>query len=88
MSGDTVSLENDRLDGAPLVARVMAEGQRVAPAPTLAEIRAHAKRELETLPASLRRLEKATAYPVAIAESLRRLSAEADRRIAEMGGRW
>ena len=86
MSGDTVSLEDDRPAGVPLLARVMAQGQRVAPAPTLAEIRAHAARELETLPASLRRLEKAPAYPVAIAEPLRRLAAEADRRIAEMGG--
>jgi nicotinate phosphoribosyltransferase len=87
MSGDTVSLEDDRPTGVPLVARVMTQGQRVAPAPTLAEIRTHAARELETLPASLRRLEKAPAYPVVIAESLRRLSAEADRRIADMGGR-
>jgi nicotinate phosphoribosyltransferase len=86
MARDIVSMEDDRPAGTPLIARVMAGGRRVAPAPTLDEIRSHAAREVDTLPDSLRRLEKAAAYPVAIGERLRQLSAETDRRIAEVGG--
>lgn len=84
MTGDTVSVEEDRAEGTPLVAPVMTRGQRVAPAPSLDEIRTHAARELNTLPDSLRGLAKAPDYPVEIAERLRQLSAEADRRIEAM----
>ena len=46
----------------------MQGGRRVAPSPSLDEIRRHAKRELERLPEPLRRLEPGAAYPVEIAD--------------------
>ena len=60
----------------------MQGGQRVAPAPTLADIRARAARELARLPEPLRRLEPAAAYPVEISDALRRLAGEVDGRMA------
>lgn len=86
MAGDTVSMEDDHLDGTPLVAPVMAAGKRIAPAPSLDETRRRAARELDALPPPLKGLDKAADYPVTISEKLRRLSAEVDRRMAAKGG--
>jgi nicotinate phosphoribosyltransferase len=51
------------------------------PSPTLADIRAHAARELDRLPEHLRRLAPGTAYPVNIAEALVLLTNEVDSRL-------
>jgi len=60
--------------------KVMQGGKRTGPAQTLTDIRARAARELERLPEALRRLDTGTTYPVDVAEPLRRLAAEVDRR--------
>ena len=85
MAGDVVTLENDTLDGEPLLYPVMRAGRRVAPAPTLAEIRQRAARELAALPPSLRRLDAEGAYPVEIGQGLQRMTEEVDRRLAAHG---
>ena len=59
----------------------MQGGRRVQPAPSLDDIRSHAKRELELLPEPLRRLEPGAAYPVEIGGELKALAAEVDSRI-------
>jgi hypothetical protein len=82
MIEDIVALEGDEQDGAPLLAKVMSAGKRLAPKPTLGEIRARAGSELQRLPDSLRRLQSATRYPVTIAPSLQKLADETDRRLA------
>jgi nicotinate phosphoribosyltransferase len=81
MSGDVLSLEDDRQPGEPLIHPVMTAGRRLAPSPSLAEIRARAARELERLPEPLRRLTPGTSYPVQVADALVRLAAEVDRRL-------
>ncbi|MDJ0896220.1 MAG: nicotinate phosphoribosyltransferase [Alphaproteobacteria bacterium] len=80
MAGDVLSLEDDRQAGDPLVQRVMWNGQRVSPAPTLPEMKARAARDLERLPEPLRRLEEGAQYPVELGESMQALAAEVDRR--------
>jgi nicotinate phosphoribosyltransferase len=82
IAGDVMSVETDRQSGTALIEPVMQGGRRIAPAPTLAEIRARAARELERLPEPMRRLEGGAAYPVQIADPLLRLAGEADRRRA------
>ena len=54
-------------NGEPLVRLVMKGGRRVAPAPSLEDIRRHSKRELERLPEPLRRLQPDAVYPVDVA---------------------
>ncbi len=81
MTGDVLSTENDVHDGEPLIHPVMHGGRRLGPPPKLTEIREHAARELERLPEPFRRLDPAASYPVRVAEPLRRLAAEVDRRI-------
>jgi len=83
MAGDILSLENDDQAGEPLIELVMQGGKRLAPAPTLGEIRARAARDLERLPEPLRRLEPGASYPVEVSEALRRLAAEVDGRVAQ-----
>jgi nicotinate phosphoribosyltransferase len=78
MRGDILSVETDKQTGEALIEQVMRAGKRIAPAPTLAQIRERAAAELKRLPAPLRRLEDLN-YPVTISEALRALAAEADR---------
>ena len=77
MRGDILSLENDKQPGETLIAPVMRAGKRIAPAPTLAQIRERAARELDRLPEPLRRLEPGVDYPVQISK-LSALAAQMD----------
>ncbi len=81
MAGDVLSIEDDRHDGTPLIHQVMRNGRRIGRAPGLSEIRDRAAEELARLPEALRRLEPGALYPVQIADHLRDLAAEVDRRI-------
>ena len=82
MAGDVLSTEDDVAPGEPLIGQVMANGRRVEPQPTLGQIRERTARELERLPEPLRRLEPGPTYPVAVADRLKRLADETDRRLA------
>jgi nicotinate phosphoribosyltransferase len=81
MRGDVLSLENDAQAGETLIAPVMHGGKRLAPAPTLAQMRERAARELARLPEPLRRLQ-AFDYLVTISDTLKALAAETDRAAA------
>jgi nicotinate phosphoribosyltransferase len=84
MAADTLSLaSDDDQPGEPLIRSVMVGGTPVAPQPSLAEMRAHARRELARLPEPLRRLDQGTSYPVLVADALVQCAAEVDRRLAE-----
>jgi nicotinate phosphoribosyltransferase len=76
MASDVLSLENDKLPGDTLIAPVMRGGKRIAPAPTLAQIRERAARELARLPEPLRQLKSGTDYSVTISEKLKALAAQ------------
>jgi nicotinate phosphoribosyltransferase len=82
MAADVLSVEDDAQQGEPLIELVMQGGKRLKPAPTLAEARARAARELERLSEPLRRLEPAASYPVEVSDTLRRLAVEVDGRMA------
>ena len=85
MAGDIISLEGHEKAGEPLIQLVMQGGRRLRPPEALAEIRLRAKRELECLPEPLRRLEPSATYPVEIADELKKLAAEVDRRLQSQG---
>ena len=82
MAGDVLSIESDDQSGEPLIRLVMQGGRRIGSPPTLAEIRAHAARDLERLPEPLRRLQPQGSYPVQVADALVRLANEVDSRLA------
>jgi nicotinate phosphoribosyltransferase len=79
MRGDILSVESDQQPGETLIEQVMRAGKRIAPAPTLAQIRERAAADLARLPDPLARLEVGHGYPVTISEALHALAAEADR---------
>lgn len=79
MQGDILSVEGDAQPGEPLVVPAMRAGRRLAPAETLAQIRARAARELARLPERLRQLQPGAEYPVRVADALVELAKEADR---------
>jgi len=88
MAGDLLALDTPSPSspargggGEPLLQLVMQDGRRLRPAPSLDEIRRRAARELERLPEPLRRLEPGATYPVEIADELKTLAAEVDRRL-------
>jgi nicotinate phosphoribosyltransferase len=84
MAGDVLGLDAPSpARGEALIEQVMQGGRRLRPSPSLDEIRRHAKRELERLPEPLRRLETGMTYPVEIADELKMLAAEVDRRTQE-----
>lgn len=80
MTGDTLTLEGEAGAGLPLLDTVMRDGRRLAPSPALAEVRAHAQRQLASLPEALRALDRAAAYPVDVAEPVRELARRVDAR--------
>ncbi len=84
ISGDVLSLDGDSQPGEPLIEQVMADGQRIAPLPSLAEMREHAAENLERLPASLKQVAPGESYPVKIGEALVTLADDVDRRLTAM----
>lgn len=78
--GDLIGVEDESADGEPLLHPVLRGGRRVAPAPDLFTIRAHARSEREWLPAPLLALRARGEYPVTISDRLRSLAAECDAR--------
>jgi nicotinate phosphoribosyltransferase len=79
MRGDILSLENDSQAGETLIAPVIRGGKRLAPGPTLAQVRERAARELAKLPEPLRKLETGVEYPVQISTALSTLAAQMDK---------
>lgn len=82
MIADILSTEDDSHEGEPLIHPVMAAGRRLASKPSLPDIRAHAARQLEHLPAELRALSPVASYPVQVSTGLERLAAVADWRMS------
>jgi nicotinate phosphoribosyltransferase len=89
MAGDRIALDQASAPAAasageePLLHCVMRNGRRLAPSPSLDEIRSRAKRELERLPENLRRLEPGARYPVEVGEDLIKLADEVDSRVRQ-----
>jgi nicotinate phosphoribosyltransferase len=85
MTGDVLSLQNDQQAGEPLLIPVVRHGRRLAPLPTLTEIRQKAAHSLAQLPEPLRHpSEGTTTFPVTVAPGLIALAEEVDRRCAGM----
>jgi nicotinate phosphoribosyltransferase len=80
MRGDVLSLDGDNQVGEALIVPVMRGGKRIGPAPSLAQIRERAARNLGQLPEPLRRLEAGVAYPVEISAKLKALAAQMSAR--------
>lgn len=81
MVRDVLSVEGDLHEGETLIHQVMAGGCRVGPRSSLFDARAHARQELQHLPAELQALTALVQYPVEVSVSLKALAAAADQRM-------
>lgn len=83
MRGDVLTTLDAVQPGKPLLQPVMQQGKRLAGS----VVREYARAELATLAAPLRALTRApSAYPVTVAQTLRLLAAEVDRRFPAPAG--
>ncbi|AOJ81862.1 MULTISPECIES: nicotinate phosphoribosyltransferase [Burkholderia] len=82
IDGDSLALADEAHPGGALLEPFVIDGERVAPLPSLAGIRAHASKELGALPAALRDLTHAAEYPVAVTDALIALAQRIDARTA------
>jgi nicotinate phosphoribosyltransferase len=81
--GDVIALEHERIDGQPLLERVMTAGKRLQPVSALADLQKRCQSQLEHLPGALRGLEVAErAYPVRHSTRLENMLEEVRERIA------
>lgn len=77
MYRDIIRLDSEPRDGVPLLQPVMQHGQRLAPSPSLPEIRQHATASLAQLPSALRQLEGG-AFDVQVSPAIRELASRLD----------
>ncbi|MCS6898074.1 MAG: nicotinate phosphoribosyltransferase [Nitrospira sp.] len=75
---DVVTTVEDRQAGLPLLHDVMRDGRRLAPSPSIHEVRRYTMDQLAHLPLSLRTLETAPPHPVRIAPALQTLARMVD----------
>jgi nicotinate phosphoribosyltransferase len=76
---DRIALHGEQSPGEPLLIEVMRNGERKRAAPSLGEIRAHCRAELQALPAAVRGLAGAAAsYPVVLSDALQSLARRLD----------
>ena len=78
MTGDTIALEGEAIDGESLLVPVMRSGRVVAPLPTLDRSREHAAANLAAMPEPLRELREGAPYTVEISAGLQDLAASMD----------
>jgi nicotinate phosphoribosyltransferase len=78
IQADTIGLEHESLAGEPLLQPVMRAGRIVA-RPTLDEMRARARREIDSLPPACRHLDQPSPVEAGISAGLRALAESVDR---------
>ncbi|WP_375159818.1 hypothetical protein [Bradyrhizobium sp. RDT46] len=80
MASDVLSTEDDDHEGETLIVPVMQQGRPVGHRPSLEDIRAYARMQLERLPRGFEGLRSGASYPVHVAASLQQLAAAVDLR--------
>ncbi len=75
---DVITTLDDRQDGEPLLHPVMKDGRRLAPSPSLGDLRRHTAAQLARLPESLRTLGAAPIHSVEISSALQTLARTID----------
>jgi len=70
---DTIALADEKVDGEPLLMKVMEKGKVTYDFPSLSEIRAAAAKNLTLLPAKYKTVTGAAEYPVALSPNLAKM---------------
>jgi nicotinate phosphoribosyltransferase len=81
--GDTLCLEEEKLDGAPLLQPIMRQGELVTSLPTLSQIHDHFFTEKTKFDPAMFSVDKSYNYPVAISDKLQQLAKETRKNITK-----
>ena len=81
LTGDTITVRNERRDGEPLLKPVMKSGRRLADPEPLHVIQARLSKEMAALGKEFKVLEAPPSFPVRVAERLARLQADTIYRV-------
>jgi nicotinate phosphoribosyltransferase len=73
---DIIAAHDERIEGEPLLLKVMKEGEIVYDLPTLEDVRKRAIENLSKLPEEIKKLKKAKRYTVTLSPKLRKLQKE------------
>jgi nicotinate phosphoribosyltransferase len=79
ISVDVLGCADEIVEGKTLLQPVMIHGRRIAPSPSLGDIRRRCAEELASLPITLRALEKTISAPTKVSQRQHALAAEVDR---------
>ncbi len=82
-AGDTIALRNEKLDGTPLLARVMRQGQRLIKPEPLKDIRQRFQDGLSRLDDVYKRLKAPDEYPVDLSPGLQKLQKQVVQEVME-----
>lgn len=83
---DVIALEDEKVDGEPILVKVVEKGKVVYDFPTLEEIRERALENLSRLPEKYKRLRNAAKYPVELSPKLKKLIMELRRKLKKIEG--
>jgi nicotinate phosphoribosyltransferase len=81
---DTIGLEGERVEGEPLLEKVMEKGRLTRDLPSLEEARSCARRNLSELPDRYKKLRNAPRYPVRLSPRLGKIKRELARHLREL----
>ncbi len=73
---DIIALHDEKIEGTPLLVKVMEKGEIVHRLPSLEQIRNNALRNLSKLPDKYKQLRKAPRYPVNLSPNLKKILKE------------
>ena len=80
---DVIALADEKMEGEPLLAKVMENGKITRALPSLGEIRAAASENLSKLPEKYKKLTSAPAYPVELSQALEDLIKRLRRKLTK-----
>jgi nicotinate phosphoribosyltransferase len=80
---DVIALTDEKVDGEPLLVKVMEKGEIIYDLPSLDEIRATAAANLSKLPEKYKELTNAPEYPVELSRDLERLIRKLKRKLVK-----
>ncbi|MBI4447983.1 nicotinate phosphoribosyltransferase [Candidatus Woesearchaeota archaeon] len=76
MLNDIIALETEKIEGEPLLQKVMQNGKRLQPKKSLGKIRSYCLQQVDKLPDELKKIDAKTNYKVGIAPGLQQLTQE------------
>jgi nicotinate phosphoribosyltransferase len=80
---DVIALADEKVQGEPLLVKVMENGKITYNLPSLSEIRATASENLSKLPEIYKKLTDAPTYPVELSQALEDLVKKLKRKLAK-----